>query len=200
MSSFQLRDGSGACQRMFKLEAWEVQRSWGGTGKYTCGRRTANLCTRKRFNGEIDLDACGPFCDTPASNRRPEMSCEPRRHLSYLPRRRSIPMRLYPELLSLSRPSSVQVTPWTCRPRVRPAAWQFLAVLLVCLLMTGCSIFRRSEPTTGRWWGGSPRTTSLNLPRQLQVETRRGTTQESPIPSPGSVLASRRSPGRLTIG
>ena len=51
-------------------------------------------------------------------------------------------MKLHPELRSSS------------------SAWQFSAIVTVCLLMTGCSTFWRPEPSASRWWGGSgPNTT-----------------------------------------
>ena len=136
-----------------------------------CGRETpAQALTRA---AKIDLDARGSFWDTPASSRLLGRSHGVPGLPSYLPRRRSRPMKLRGELQSSKcstrlsvrvsqRRPSVRRLPSGCRRAVRPYAWRFLAILVICSLMTGCSTFWRPKPSAGRWWGGSgPNTTAV---------------------------------------
>ena len=48
-----------------------------------------------------------------------------------------------------------QIRPSGCRRVVRSSVWRFSTILVLCLLMTGCSMFGRPKPPASRWWGGS---------------------------------------------
>jgi hypothetical protein len=56
--------------------------------------------------------------------------------------------------VSQGRPSLRGLPPGRRRV-VGRSAWRFPAILVVCLLLAGCSTFRRPEPSTSRWWKGS---------------------------------------------
>ena len=66
-----------------------------------------------------------------------------------------------------------QSRPLGRRSVVRPSAWRFLAILVIFLLMTGCSTFRRPKPSASRWWGGSgPNTTASRIKDDTNDESR----------------------------
>ena len=119
------------------------------------GNAGSNARLARNQTAEIDLDARVSFWDTPAPVRPPDYRMVFSGPQSYVPRRRSHPMKLNGELRSSS------------------SAWQFSAIVAICLLITGCNTLWHPEPTAGRWWGGSGPNTTVSQEKDDPTEKSR---------------------------